>query len=211
MKLYKTKTHLISGIISLFFIFLAFGSGEDQKSTSETASSAIDTMSNEKLKEILNRELKSFDKPFNGSNYRSDLASVQIEMAVLGAWGNFIRKGLASDDKEVLDLAKKLKLKVSSLQKTEFPQMRKACTKLLAEKMWENDMYISSEGAPYTTLNLTAGVFAANKNIKQIQTTLYEALVQYRFKQTRYRWYKDQDEFTYYTIESPNDDEIVNL
>ena len=89
--------------------------------------------------------------------------------------------------------------------------MRKAYTKLLAEKMWENDMYISSEGAPYTTLNLTAGVFAANKNIKQIQTTLYEALVQYRFKQTRYRWYKDQDEFTYYTIESPNDDEIVNL
>ncbi|WP_343611074.1 hypothetical protein [Chryseobacterium oranimense] len=79
----------------------------------------------------------------------------------------------------------------------------------MKEKLWVNDVDVKILAPNNKTLRFTAGYFASNKNIQETQTTLHEMLVNLRFKQTQYKWYSGDDEFTYYNIESPKDSDIV--
>lgn len=76
---------------------------------------------------------------------------------------------------------------------------------MVKDKLWEHDIDVTLGGANNTTLKFSGGYFAANANIKETQKSLQEILTSLRFKQTQYRWYNGQDEYTYYKIESSKD------
>jgi uncharacterized FlaG/YvyC family protein len=162
-------------------------------------------------KEQLKREINSIDKGVNFSNYRGTVESLQIEIALFATWAKIINEAEATNDPEILSLAKQLKSKVSAVQVKEYPILRKEYTKIVASKMWENNIEVSSDGAGNKNLNFIGGIFANNKNKKDFQTQLHEVLTMFRFNQSRYRWYEGEDEYTYYTIYEGKDSDLVIL
>lgn len=162
-------------------------------------------------KEQLKRELESINKGVDFSTYRGAIESLQMEIILFGTWAKIIKDGEASDDKDIQLLAKNLKTKVSNIQTKEFPILRKEYGKLLKNKLWENDIEVYTNGSGNKNLNFTGTIFAANKNIKDFQTELYEGLTMFRFKQSRYKWLEADDEYTYYTIFEGKDSELVTF
>lgn len=98
----------------------------------------------------------------------------------------------------------KLEVALKKTQVKEFPLLRKAYTKITSEKLWENNVKVTSQG---TTINFIAGIFANNKNIKDVQEGVSEQLRVLRFKYSTYRWY-DGASGTQYTMESKKDSEL---
>lgn len=162
-----------------------------------------------KQKEQLKRELKSIDEGIDFSSYRETVESLQIEIVLFGSWAKTIADGKGSDDTEINKLANQLNSKVAKLQVREFPILRKEYAKIVAEKMWENDIDVNSSSKGNRYINFSGGIFAANKNKQDFQQQLNEVLKMFRYKQSRYRWYKGASEYTYYTVYDGQDSDPV--
>ena len=163
-------------------------------------------------KELIKREIESINDGVDFSIYRGTVESLQLELVMFGAWAITIEEGQESEDIEVQKLSKELRSKVERMQKKEFPILRKEYAKVVRDLMWEHDIDIySSGGSKEKYINLTGGIFASNKNIKDFQGTLSEVLEMFRFNQARYRWYKGDSEYTYYTIYEGKDSDLVKF
>lgn len=163
------------------------------------------------LFEQLERELKSVNKGVDFSTYRGTVDALQMELILFGTYAQIIKQGENSDDIEINNLANQLKTKVVKMQINEFPVLRKEYAKVVAKLMWEHDIDVFSSGKNNNYLNFTGGLFAANKNKQDFQEQLKDAPKMFRFNQTRYRWYKGEDEYTYYTIYEGNDSDLVDF
>ncbi len=209
---YKKTSFIVAvGVLAILIVLLLIPS---EKSNNEIVinNSTKNTVNIEvPIKERLKTELNSFKKPFDNSSYRGNITSLQIELVLFSSWRDFIKKGKSSIDKDTKKLAGDLESKVVALQTKEFPFMRKEYAKILRDLLWENDIDISINGSKNTIINVTGGAFAANKNIQEMQNNIVDRLKEFRFKQSQYRWYKRQDKFQYYTIETPKDNELVRL
>jgi len=161
-------------------------------------------------KEQLEREIKSIEKGIKFADGNS-IEEIQMDIVVFGTWAKLITESKESENAEIINLGKKLKSKVSRIQIKEFPNLRKQYAKIVAEKMWENDIEVSANGTGKKYINFSGGVFAANKNKKKFQIQVQEILKMFRFKQARYRWYKEESEYTYYTIYEGKDSELVTF
>jgi hypothetical protein len=208
--------HVISAMILGLFLFLAYGSGDDNAEknsavdlNSTKKSEAVKEQTPEELNEQLTREIEGFKKPFDNKAYDGSVEAIRMEIVLFGIWGNMITKAENSELADNVKLAKELRAKVSALQAKEFPLIRKRYGKIMANKMWEYDIDIKTTGKNNSVLELTGGTFAANRNIKEYQTTLSDMLQLLRFKQTRYRWYKGAREYTSYSLDVPADKELV--
>lgn len=137
------------------------------------------------------------------------IEELQMDLVLFATWAKFIEEANESKDAEINNLGKKLKSKVSQIQIREFPNLRSKYAKIVANKMWENDIEVYANGKGKTYINFIGGVFAANKNKKEFQSKLNEILTILRFKQARYRWYKGEDEYTYWTIYEGKDSDPV--
>ena len=163
-----------------------------------------------KLKEQLEIELKSIN---NGIEFAdgNTFEELQIDIIVFSNWATIIKKAKESENAEVIKLGVKLKSKVSKIQTKEFPNLRKKYAKIAAQIMWESDIDVSVNGTGKKYINFAGAVFATNKNKKDFQIKLQEVLEMFRFNQARYRWYKGEREYTYYTIFEGKDSEPVIL
>lgn len=163
-----------------------------------------------KQKEQLEREIKSIDEGIKFADGNS-IDELQMDIVVFATWAKIIKESEESKEAEIKNLGKKLKTKVSRIQIREFPNLRKQYAKIVANKMWENDIEVSANGTGKRYINFSGGVFAANKNKKEFQTQVQEVLNMFRFKQARYRWYKGESEYTYYTMYEGKDSEPVTF
>lgn len=158
--------------------------------------------------EKLETELRSI-KEFNGKEYRGDVNFLIIEVALFSTWGKMGKEAEKSENKKVKELGEKIILNLKKLQIKEFPMIRASYSKILKDKLWENDIEVSYYGKGNRNLQFTGGLFAANKNIKEAHTLLSEKFRDFRFTRVNYKWYKYDDEYTYYTISSKKDSEIM--
>lgn len=172
--------------------------------------SAEATKNEERLKqnEQLERELKSIDEGIEFADGNT-IESLQMDIVLFATWATIIKNAKESEDNEINKLGTNLESKVSHLQTKEFPNLRKQYAEIVARKMWENDIEVWANGTGKKYINFSGGVFAANKNIKDFQTQVREVLNMFRFNQARYRWYKGESEYTYYTIYEGKDSEPV--
>jgi len=210
--------HLFSALVLAGFIFIAFGSGDDEvKSETTTESFSSTTSIEEKTKDIpnqieqLKRELTSIEEGVNFSTYRNTVEATQMELVLFAAWAKTINDALSSENEEVKKLGKELEKKVKKIQIKEFPILRKAYAKAVYQKLWEQNIETQVLGNKNKTIQFTGGYFANNSNKMQTQETLQEALRMFRFNRVNYKWYKYDDEYTYYEIDSPNDSELMNF
>jgi len=100
------------------------------------------------------------------------------------------------------------KAKLIAVQKKEFPILRKKYVSVASEKVWENNMEVHIGGANNTVIEFINGDFADHKAIKESHALILDELTDLRFKRANYKWIPHDDEFTYYTIDSPKDTEI---
>ena len=174
-------------------------------SVEKAAELAAEKEANEKqTKEQLIRELESIDS-IDFSKYRGNMDALTLELALFELWKKMIHENQVGTTKEIMELTKKLKSKVQRIQAREYPLLRKDYIKVANQLMWENDIKVTGSG---TTINFTGGVFAANRNKKEFQAGVHQALMDFRFKQSRYRWYKGADEYTYYTLYEGKDSDL---
>jgi hypothetical protein len=184
-------------------------SEEDKKLAKELEAKKAAEEEKLKQKEQLEREIKSVNNGVDFTTYRGTVDALQMELILFGTWANIITKGVNSDDPEIQKLANQLKPKVANMQIKEFPKLRKEYANIVAKKMWENDIEVTSNGTNNKYINFSGGIFAANKNKQDFQNEVHEVLKMFRFNQSRYRWYKGADEYTYYTIYEGKDSDLV--
>lgn len=162
------------------------------------------------LKEQLLREIKSINDGITIAD-GDTVDKLQMDLVLFASWSKIIKEAQSSEDLEIRSLGNKLKSKVSRVQIKEFPKLRKQYTKIVSEKMWENDIEVSVTGTNRKYINFTGGIFAANKNKKVFQQRVQEILNMFRFKQSRYRWYKEESEYTYYTLYRGKDSDLFSF
>lgn len=163
-----------------------------------------------KQKEQLEREIKSIDTGIKFAN-GSSIEELQIDLILFASWAKIIQEATESNNLEIQNLGKKLNSKVTKIQIKEFPNLRKKYAKIISNKIWEHDIEVYLNGTGKRYINFTGGIFAANKNKKDFQNQIHEALKMFRFKQSRYRWYKGESEYTIWSIYEGKDSDPVSL
>jgi hypothetical protein len=171
--------HLFSALTLAGFIFIAFGSGDDEvKPKTSTESFSSPSSTEEKAKDIpnqiaqLKREIASIEEGVNFSTYRNTVEATQMELVLFAAWAKTINEALSSENAEVKTLGKELEKKVKNMQIKEFPVLRKAYAKAIYHKLWEQNIETQVLGNKNKTIQFTGGYFANNGNKAQTQQTL---------------------------------------
>ena len=80
------------------------------------------------------------------------------------------------------------------------PKLRVSYADILDEKLWEKDIEVSVSGKRKDVLTLTGGVFAANKNVGDFQTQIWDVVKALEFKRVNYKWYEGDTEYQYYDL-----------
>ena len=217
-----------TAIIAILFIAAGLSDNNQQTNNREVVSnlnnsitdstqtdtiSTTDTLSNKKasLEERLKRELNALSKPFDGSTYKESIKSLQLEIALFDVWSKMIKEATKSTNSNEVKLGTQLAYRVKLLQTQEFPKMRKAYQKIASKKLWEEDIEVTINGYAFTTLEFTGGAFASNKNKQAFQMQINDIMKMLRFKRVSYKFTKYDQEYDYYNIESPKDNEIKRL
>lgn len=97
--------------------------------------------------------------------------------------------------------------KLKALKQKVYPMLRKRYAEQTSKLLWEHDIECKVVGKRSTEIVFVGALFASNKNIKEYYTTLYDVLNQLRFKRVDFKWYSMETEYSYYTIDSPQDSE----
>lgn len=180
---------------------------QDKAKQDSIASAEAELILNSKII-LYQSELLSI-KNFDNQKYRSSLNDFTMEVGVFSAWSKMIEDGLNHTNKEINGIANKMKNSLIKLQIKEFPKIRKAYGVNADNKLWEADVDVKVYGTNNTIIEFIGGTFSANKNKQDFQNDIHSMMKILRFKQVRYKWYELDDEYTYYTIESDPDNELI--
>ncbi|ANF50795.1 hypothetical protein A0O34_09795 [Chryseobacterium glaciei] len=208
-KIISKKSAVILLVLFCLFLIKCTKNDSPKKDTPVEKITKTEEKKND-LKTRLEREIEGIEKDSDLTKSVSSVDGIVIVLALYKVYASNIKEGKESQNIEEQKLAKTLEKKVISSQIKTFPKLRLIYYKLMKEKLWVNDIEVKIIGSTNRTLQFTAGYFASNKNIQETQSTLHEMLLNLRFKQTQYKWYSGDDEFTYYDIESLKDSEIIN-
>ena len=206
------KKNLIAGAISLCVVFFVLKSclSSDSKTEYDSPKKTKFKDSSD-LKTDLKDELDYFNKPFDNSGFKGSTTSLIIELNLFDLWGKTILKADTSHDKEIKKLAASLKQKVTAIQIKEFPRLRKEYASLMAKEFWDVDVFVSVEGYTNAIINLTGVAYGSNKGIGGTEKNLDASLRMFRFKDARYRAYRDEEEYIHYDLKTPLDGELYDI
>ena len=220
-KIVKKKKNSPAGIgcliiIILFMIFFLSSCSSPNNynsNDSDVDNNSQDTteeLSDEDFKNQLQREIDGMEN-FDGSTYKESIDGLTIEMVLFSVWANRINEAEKNSDQEINDLGKKLEQKVKQIQIKEFPLMRKSYGEIVNTTLWEHNIDVKVFGASNNTIELTGALFANNKNIKDTQAEIQEMLQLLRFDRINYKWYKYDNDYTYFDLESHRDNETIEV
>lgn len=94
-------------------------------------------------------------------------------------------------------------------QRQTFPIIRDRAGPIFSKELWMSDVKARTSGDRFTTIEFVAADFVANANIAKAHGAILGALTRMRFKRAQYKWHAEQDEYSYYKIESPRDGDIA--
>lgn len=157
----------------------------------------------------LKREISGF-KNFDVSQYTGSKSGALLVNALFTAWAKIYDDGNAVElTPAAIELRRELREGAIKIQIQALPKIRDAYGPMMRKLLWEQDMSAKTFGDSFRTVEFVGGAFAANRNIKAFNDSLWETFVILRFKQVRYKWYAEADEYTRYSVESPDDGDFV--
>lgn len=203
---------LLGGIlVSLFTGNNTSSTKPSSQTPKNVASQPVKTKAEKKNDYIakLKREIDGLEK-YKVDAYLDSKDSIMLGVALFSAWAMVAEEGekftLNDEEKELL---KKFKSKISDVQSNALPKLRDAYGPAARKSLWEHDLSAKTFGAGFRIIEFVGSAFAANRNIKEFQTNISNVLHRLRFKQSRYKWYKEADEYTYYDINSHDDSKLI--
>ncbi len=213
---------LFAIIFIAFIVFIITSINDDENSThnetsseynspssSDLGSETNSTENEENLKTKLEKEINDIENGKDFSSFRKSRESILIEIALFSYWTDLIMKASVDTAGEISSLGKKLEKSLKKIQLKEFPLLRKSYAEFVKNKLWESDIDVTISGNNYTTITLIGAVFASNKNKQDVQNELSEILNILRFKRINYKWYKYDDEYTYWKLYEGKDTDPV--
>lgn len=200
----KIALYVLGGIIALNVIASIFSKKENDTPDSSKNKEETKLPLSERLKNQINSlKQEKYEKV-------TDLQTLQIKVMLFNVYGKLIKEADSLGTDEDKRLSKQLKQKVIALQISEFPKMRANYIEIAKKTLWESDIEVESKSKDNSRIRFIGGLFAANRNIKQTQEKLHENLYLLRFKRSEYLWIPSADEYDYYDISSPKDNEIIS-
>lgn len=160
-------------------------------------------------KQLLEAEIKSLDKPFNGSDLsRYTVGEMNLLIATFKTRAKMIREGEESDNMEIQKLAEKLKAKAAAYQTKSFPILRKAYAAGLNQELWivDGKAYVSGNSNIYITV--VSPELVQNKMKLEAHKAICGTLEKLRFRQARYKFY-DGSDYTYWTVFEGKDADLI--
>lgn len=158
--------------------------------------------------EKINKEISSI-KNINLSQYKDTINWIGLEARLFWDYADLIATYKDNKDPKVQNTLKQFKTMVSNLQINEFPKLRKAFIDLTDKNMWEYNIDVIWIWKTYSTIEFIWWIYASNKNIKDQYQIVSDTLKLLRFDKINFKWYKYDDEYTYYEIDSL-DDSIIS-
>ncbi|MBP1637321.1 MAG: hypothetical protein H6Q18_110 [Bacteroidetes bacterium] len=201
------KQIIISIIISVFL--LSCGNNQTKSDQSEYVDSVITEVELDSAKWVIDKinELRQDSLSLVTTNFREETQNNYLSTRIdllnsCISWSEFVKENqqFFKGNKRASITANIVSSKAKTILNSVSPAYRKYFAKNLAASLWERDIYVTSSGNGNTIINITGGIFAANKNIQDFQNIIQADVNHFGFKQVRYRWYKGADEFTYYNI-----------
>ena len=168
----------------------------------EYSSEENNSSEEELLMDGLTNSLKSI-KTFNPNKYDKE-----VIIGFFENWGSLIRDAEVNKIDTINKMGIQLREFVIKIQKDELPMLRYLYSKDMNEKLWENNIKVKDYGKNSTTLEFIGGFFASNMNKKDFQNEIRDIVYKLRFKQVNYKWIEHDDEYTYYTMNTKEDEEL---
>lgn len=112
--------------------------------------------------------------------------------------------GLALDSAQAKDRARFISV-LAAKQNVLLPAMRKRYAEALAQKLFRDDIIVSSSGPGAGTLRFTGGAFARNANVEDMQQSMQSVLQRLRFHRVEYRWSRYLHDGYDYNLKPPAD------
>lgn len=163
----------------------------------------------DKNKIVLEKMITKLKEQYNFNNYKTitieELNARVQNMRSSGKQLNINEEWYKGTNEKLWKQAKALQIKV---QKKHYPKMRDALGPLMRKKMWEHDVHVKTIGKGYGRMVLSASLFAANRNIKEIKSSINVMLSDYRFKRVDFKWRKGAYEWTYFDLDTKKDNEL---
>lgn len=200
-------------ILALIFT-CAFNDDDDNNTLVEEDTTIVNDPVQEKRTEaeqiqFLTQELSSINDTIEFDTYKTSLDGLTLELALFGYWGKVISESVNYNNTTIDSLSTQLSTAVTEIQLKEFPLLRKTYAKFMSDALWENDIKVFTTSKSNKHINLTGGVFAANKNKLDFQNKLVANFRNFRFKKANYRWYKGDSDYTTFEIDSKEDSELL--
>jgi len=155
------------------------------------------------------REMNSFEtfdvSKFTGTNFGFLAVNTAFQV-----WASMVEEAkgfsLGPEGKALVEQFREGAIEV---QKRALPEIRDAYGPHMRELLWEKNLTAKTFGDGFQTIEFVGGVFAANRNMKVFNDELWETFRILRFKQVRYKWFKEATEYTYFDIDGPDDGDLV--
>lgn len=183
---------------------------EDSKSELKKVSPKVAVAPDQAYLEQLQREIASLKKQPTLTEIPTNKEGVLIGVVLMGARSKILENAPANLRPETKLVQTEYLRLIKAYQRDAFPKLRKAQGKIWKDALWENDIDVAILGQANTTVRFTAGMFAANKNIKATHEIAGETLRTLRFKRDSYEWYRGADGYQY-TMDGPDDDVIASF
>lgn len=160
--------------------------------------------------EMLKREVGSLSDGIEVKEFASTKEGIFVAAALFSAMAKIYEDGTKHDlTAEEQALRETYHDRIVATQVKAFPALRDAWGPLLRRALWEVDVEARTYGTSFQVVEFVGAVFVTNANKKKFFEEIYDSLVQLRFKQVRFKWYKGADEYTYWEIKSPSDSALV--
>lgn len=198
-------------IITILAIFVVIVHNTRTKTTKKTSSVTSPTKSLQKpnRQDTIIKYTRLLDQ-YNIDQYKSSKLNVDNGVNLFYDCAIHIELALRSGDKKDSIAATILQNKLSMKQTQMFPLLRKNITDVWYSNLWDKDIDVTLEGYNNENISFTSSIFVRNKNKGDFYEGIKYILYKYRFKEVRFRWYKDQSDYTFYSSKSKNDNQVIS-
>jgi hypothetical protein len=145
-------------------------------------------------------------RELSAQEFTDSIDTIASYLFLINGWAQLIEEGrdfeLTPEQEQV---RQELLQTLSRNQVAVFPVVRDAYGPLLRQRLWEHDGHASTIGAGYRRIEIVNALFAANRNIADFHETVRDTLLELRFTRVDYKWFREDREFSYYTLEPPSD------
>ncbi|MEI6480302.1 MAG: hypothetical protein WCO12_02155 [bacterium] len=215
------KHWILSVVIAIFALPILIGMITSIFISSDSTSAQQEVVPSKPIPSLTERLKKTNNDPYWTSNKQEDYSSLlkmKTQSLVLSTYANDVIEGQKSSSDVDKKLASDLKQKLVAKQILEYPKMRKAYTEYAHDKLWEQDVDVTSSGVGNTSsgvgntsLTLVGSIFASNKSISTVENSIDEMVKELRFKRINYKWIQHEEEYQYFDLKTPSDGELIPI